>query len=109
MKIEKRRKCFAICGRDAFSLQYVVLYTIMVITLTTTSTLQENIKSSAEAELLPKAFKQIDKSDDPTLIRFMSPDMVIQEPNAIYLQCLVPPVSTKEQILSCSYQNLKSI
>ena len=106
MKIEKRRKCFAICGRDAFSLQHVVLYTIMVITLTTTSTLQENIKtpSSAEAELLPKALKQIEKSEEPTLIRFMSPDMVIQEPNAIYLQCLVPPVSTKEKNLFFSYQ-----
>ena len=106
MKIEKRRKFYATCGRDAFSLQYVVLYTIMVITLTTTSTLQENIKtiSSEEAELLPKALKQIDKSDEPTLIRFMSPDMVIQEPNAIYLQCLVPPVGTKEQILFYRYQ-----
>merc|ERR1712064_242511 len=62
-------------------------------TLTTTSTLQENIKgpSHTKDEILPTAFKEIDKSEEPSLIRYMSDDMVIQEPNAIYLQCVVPP------------------
>ena len=94
MKIDTRTLFYAICGGDAFNLQYVVLSIIMVITLTTTSTLQENIKGPARAEdeLLPKALKQTDKSDETHLIRYMSDDMVIQEPNAIYLQCVVPQV-----------------
>lgn len=94
MKIDTRRLFYAISGGDAFNLQYVVLSIILVITLTTTSTLQQNIKepSRAEDEILPKALKQTDKSEEPHLIRYMSDDIVIQEPNAIYLQCLVPQV-----------------
>ena len=78
-------------------IQHVVLYISLVIALMTTSTLQEHIKEASDRDasfLLPKALKQIQKSDDITkhLIRYMSNDMQIQEPNAIYLQCVVPQV-----------------
>ena len=80
-------------------IRHVVLYISLVITLTTTSTLQEHINEHGAPHrdasfLLPKALKQTnEKSDEPHLIRYMSDDLQIQEPNAIYLQCLVPQVS----------------
>ena len=94
MKMDTRRLLYPLYRCDAFNLQHVVLSIIMVITLTTTSTLQDNVKGPSHTadELLPKAFKQIDKSDENRLIRYMSDDMQIQEPNAIYLQCVVPQV-----------------
>ena len=79
---------------DAFKMiQHVVLYISLVIALTTTSTFQEHIKEAADRDasfLLPKALKQTNEKSD--LISYMSDDLQIQEPNAIYLQCLVPQV-----------------
>ena len=81
--------------KDAFKMiQHVVLYISLVIALTTTSTFQEHIKEAADRDasfLLPKALKQTNEKSD--LISYMSDDLQIQEPNAIYLQCLVPQVS----------------
>ena len=81
--------------KDAFKMiRHVVLYISLVIALTTTSTLQEHIKEASDRDasfLLPKALKQTNEKSD--LISYMSDDLQIQEPNAIYLQCLVPQVS----------------
>ena len=92
---------FCSAEKDAFNkIQYVVLYISLVITLTTTSTLQEHIKEHRASDrdavlLLPKALKQTnEKSEETHLIRYMSDDLQIQEPNAIYLQCVVPQVCT---------------
>ena len=71
----------------------VLILASLVITLTLQNTIEE-VSYLEDPFLLPKALKQIQKSDDITkhLIRYMSNDMQIQEPNAIYLQCVVPQV-----------------
>ena len=88
--------------KDAFNnIQNVMLYISLVITLTATSTLQDHIKEHGASDrdavlLLPKALKQTnEKSEETHLIRYMSDDLQIQEPNAIYLQCVVPQVCTR--------------
>ena len=81
----------------AFKTYRATLSVLIVTSFIITSTLQDSIEEVSHSEdsfLLPKALKQIQKSDDITkhLIRYMSNDMQIQEPNAIYLQCVVPQV-----------------
>ena len=83
--------------RLAFQKYHVTVSVIIIASSVITSTLQDSIEESSSSKdkfLLPKALKQIQKSDDITkhLIRYMSNDMQIQEPNAIYLQCVVPQV-----------------
>ena len=102
----KFHSIYSSAEKDAFNMiRHVVLYISLVITLTTTSTLQEHINEHEAPHrdalyLLPKALKQTnEKSDEPHLIRYMSDDLQIQEPNAIYLQCLVPQVSTRLQLI----------
>ena len=110
MKMDMHEMIFyGICiPSDAFNLKSFLLYISIVITFTTTSTLQNNIKetSATEDEPLPKAFNQNDKkSDEKHLIRYMSDDMQIQEPNAIYLQCVVPQVFVFLIVLSIRRKN----
>ena len=83
--------------RIAFKTYRATLSVLILASFVFTSTLQDTIEEASHSEdpfLLPKALKQIQKSDDITkhLIRYMSNDMQIQEPNAIYLQCVVPQV-----------------
>ena len=83
--------------RIAFNTYRATLSVLIVTSFIITSTLQDSIEEVSYSEdsfLLPKALKQIQKSDDISkhLIRYMSNDMQIQEPNAIYLQCVVPQV-----------------
>ena len=87
--------------RIAFKTYRATLSVLILASFVFTSTLQDTIKEASHSEdpfLLPKALKQTnEKSDEPHLIRYMSDDLQIQEPNAIYLQCLVPQVSIRSQ------------
>ena len=78
---------------DLLDQQFVVLSIIMVLTFTTTSTLQDNVNGLSPVTL-KEALKENHKAETP-LIRYMSDDMQIVEPNAIYLQCVVPQVFMK--------------
>ena len=80
----------------ALDQHHVMLSIILIITLTTTSTLQDNVKELSP-DTLTQALKENDKAETQ-LIRYMSDDMQIVEPNAIYLQCVVPQVCVKSTL-----------
>ena len=73
----------------------VELLTIfMVIALTTTSKIKDPGEGTF-SDHLDHALKGNDKTEKVPLIRYMSDDVKVTEPNAIYLQCVVPQVSFK--------------
>lgn len=61
--------------------------------LTTTSKLKETGEGTS-SDYLEKALSENDKAE-VLLIRYMSDDVKVTEPNAIYLQCVVPQVGVK--------------
>ena len=71
----------------------IMFYIIVILTLAATSTLQDNVEGQSR-ESLTEALNENIKSET-NLIRYLSDDMQIVEPNAIYLQCVVPQVSIK--------------
>ena len=70
-----------------------LLTIFMVIALSTTSKLKD-FGEGTSPDYLDQALKGNDKAEVP-LIRYMSDDVKVTEPNAIYLQCVVPQVGVK--------------
>ena len=71
-----------------------LLTVFMVIALTTTSKIKDP-GDGTFSDHLEQALKGNDKTEEVRLIRYMSDDVKVTEPNAIYLQCVVPQVSFK--------------